>query len=79
MSALTSKFFWADTIERAVKTFAQTLLALLGADAVNVFTINWGDRLSVAAFAVIASILTSVASAGSGNSASLVVDAKPKE
>lgn len=80
MSALTKKVFWADTAERAIKTFAQTLVALLGAGAVDILTVGWGQMLSVSAGASLVSILTSIASAGSGNSASLVVDnVKPKE
>jgi hypothetical protein len=74
MSALTKSVFWADTAERAVKTFAQTLVALLGAGAVDILHIDWGQRLSVSAGAMLVSVLTSIASAGSGNSASLVVD-----
>lgn len=72
------KLFVEDAIERAVKTFAQTLVSLLGAGAVDILHINWGQRLSVSAGAALVSVLTSIASAGSGNSASLVVDAKKK-
>lgn len=75
----TNRLFIMDTIERAVKTFAQTMVALLGAGAVDILTIDWGQRLSVAAGAALVSILTSIASSGSGNSASLVVDATDKE
>lgn len=79
MSALANRLFWADTLERAVKTFAQTAVALLSADGMlGILNINWGDTLSVSALAAVVSVLTSIASAGSGNSASLVVDAKPK-
>lgn len=74
MSALTKGVFWADTAERAIKTFAQTLVALLGAGAIDILTVNWGQRFSVSAGAALVSVLTSIASAGSGNSASLVVD-----
>lgn len=78
MSALNETIFWKDAAERAVKTFAQTLVALLGAGAVDIIHIDWGARLSVAAGAALVSVLTSIASAGSGNSASLVVDATEK-
>lgn len=75
MSALASKVFWYDATERAVKTVAQTLVALLTADGVlGVLDVDWGVMGSVAGLAGLVSILTSVASAGSGNSASLVVD-----
>lgn len=81
MSALASKVFWYDTAERAIKTVAQTMVALLSADSVlGVLDVDWGAMLSVSALAGLVSVLTSVASAGSGNSASLVVDnVKPKK
>lgn len=75
MSALNNKVFWYDTVERAVKTVAQTLVALLTADGVfDLFSVDWRQMLSVAGLAGLVSVLTSVASASSGNSASLVVD-----
>jgi hypothetical protein len=75
MSALNSKVFWLDTAERAIKTVAQTLVALLTADGVfDLFSVDWKQKLSVAGLAGLVSVLTSIASAGSGNSASLVVD-----
>lgn len=81
MSALNKKVFWYDAIERSIKTVAQTMVALLTADGVlNLFTVNWKEMLSVAGLAGLVSVLTSVASAGSGNSASLVVEnVKPKK
>ena len=79
MSALTTSVFWQDATERAIKTLAQTLVALLGAGAVDILVVNWGQRFSVSAGAALVSVLTSIASAGSGNSASLVIDnIKPK-
>lgn len=75
MSFATSTF-WKDALERAVKTFAQTLVALLGAGAVDILTIDWQARLSVAAGAALVSVLTSIASSqvGDKDSASLVED-----
>lgn len=69
-----SKVFLLDLAERSVKTFAQTLAALLGAGAVDLLKIDWSQRLSVSAGAALVSVLTSIASAGFGdkNSASLV-------
>ena len=60
MSALTSKSFWADAIERAVRTVAQSLLALL-------YTIDWEKMLSAAVLAGAISLLTSIAASGSGD------------
>jgi hypothetical protein len=54
--------FWKATIERAIKTFAQTLVAFWGADAFNIVEADWGEVLSLAAGAAVLSLLTSVGS-----------------
>lgn len=54
------------TLERAVKTFAQALAALLLADGTGLLNTAWVDRLSVAGMAALLSVLTSVASAPFG-------------
>lgn len=61
-----SKTFWKDLAERAVKTFAQTLLAVL-AVGVPIWEMDWVSALGIAAGATVLSALTSVASAGAGN------------
>lgn len=68
------KQFILDTLERAVKTFAQTLVALLGAGAVDILHTDWKARLSVSAGASVISLLTSIASypVGTKGNASLV-------
>lgn len=66
-----TKAFLTATLERAVKTFAQGLAALLVADGTDLLTTNWGDRLSVAGMAAVVSILTSIASSATGNGPSL--------
>lgn len=59
---LTSTAFWASAGERAIKTFAQTALALLGASQiVSVVAIDWAEVGGVAALAAILSLLTSIA------------------
>lgn len=73
MTAL--KRFAADTCERAVKTVAQTAVALLGAGAINVLELDWVSLCSVSAGAGLVSVLTSIASrpiGGDPESASLV-------
>lgn len=60
--------FAKDAIERAVKTFAQALLAYFGAGAVNVLTADWGEALAVAGTAAFLSVLTSLGSLKLGNS-----------
>ena len=65
---LTSQFVKA-TLERAIKTFAQTLAALLGVTAVTgILDAPWVDSLSVSALAAFLSVLTSVASSQVGDS-----------
>jgi hypothetical protein len=54
--------FWLDLAERAVKTFAQALLAYFAADAVNVLNADWGEALTVAGTATLLSVLTSLLS-----------------
>jgi hypothetical protein len=74
-SALVTKVFWLDTAERAVKTVAQCMVALLTASGVmGLFDVSWMTLASVSGLAGLVSVLTSIASSGSGNSASLVVD-----
>lgn len=58
---LSEKLFWVAAGERAVKTFAQSLVALFVA-GVTVLTIDWQQALAVAATAAVVSVLTSVAS-----------------
>ena len=55
--------FWLQAGERAVKTVAQTALALVGAGVLNVLTADWEQILGVSLGAGLLSILTSVASA----------------
>jgi hypothetical protein len=64
----TYKAFALAAIERAVKTFCQSLVALLIADGTDLVTTAWADRLAVAGMAALISILTSVASAPFGGS-----------
>ncbi len=68
-----SKKFWLDTLERAIKTLAQTLLAWLVVDQA-IWEMDWQQGLGLAATATVASILTSVASlkVASPETASLV-------
>ena len=53
---------WAvSALTRAVKTGAQTLVALIGTGAVGITELNWLSLLSVTATAVVLSLLTSLA------------------
>jgi hypothetical protein len=53
--------FIRGALERAVKTFAQALVALFVAD-VTILTVDWRQAVAVSATAALVSILTSVAS-----------------
>lgn len=64
--SFTSKKFWIDAVERAIKTFAQALLATLTV-GVSISDITWLDSLGVAATATVISVLTSIASGGVGD------------
>jgi hypothetical protein len=66
MSVLASGKFWLAAGERAVKTFAQSLLAILVVGT-GFEDVAWGEVLSVAGVATLASVLTSIVGAGLGN------------
>lgn len=57
-----SKAFWKAAAERAVKTAAQTAVVLLGADMVDVLSLDWVNIASLSAGAALVSVLTSIAS-----------------
>jgi hypothetical protein len=58
--------FWISSAERALRTVAQTAVALIGVDLVSVVDIQWQYVAGVSATAGILSILTSVAASGVG-------------
>lgn len=61
--------FWIGAIDRAVKSFAQSLLLLWGADATfNIVEVDIKGALGVAAGALVLSLLTSLGSAPVGES-----------
>jgi len=61
-----TKAFALATLERSIKTFAQTLLAVLGAGYLDILTVDWVQSLSVALGAAFLSVLTSLGSAEIG-------------
>jgi hypothetical protein len=65
-----NKKFIEDIAERAIKTFAQTFLALVGSDMAGIFTIATVDTLKVSLGAALLSVLSSIASTQVGNSES---------
>lgn len=54
--------FWLAAGERAVKTFAQVLLGFMTTGAIGITHLPWGEMLSVATTAAVASVLTSIVS-----------------
>lgn len=58
-----SSFLVRDITERAVATFAQTLVALIGTNAVDVLSVSITDSLAAAGIAAVLSILKGVAAA----------------
>lgn len=56
--------FWTGALDRAVKSFAQALLLLWGADqGLNILDVNFVQAFGIAAGAAVLSLLTSVVSA----------------
>lgn len=56
----TKATFWAGTAERAVKTAAQTLVALVTV-GMTIWSVDWAQAIGVTATAVVLSVLTSLA------------------
>jgi hypothetical protein len=61
-SYLVTGSFWSQTVERAVKTFAQAAVALLTGDGLGLLSVDWQNVASVAGLAALVSVLTSVGS-----------------
>lgn len=72
--------FWKSAVERAIKTVAQALIAVLAAGQFDWVHADWKAIVGTALTAGVLSILTSVASEGIGpkGSPSIVAD-PPKE
>lgn len=61
-----SAAFWRDAAERAAKTAAQAIVALL-VTGVTVVDIDWAQAAAVAGTAALVSVLMSVVSSGVGD------------
>lgn len=82
MGEMTTAKFWRNAFERAVKTGAQTILAVLvvGDGILNAFTIDYLQAGGVGLGGIVLSLLTSIASSAVGpdhNDPSLVSRADP--
>lgn len=58
-----SPLFLKDAAERAVSTFAQTLVALVGTNAVDILSVNLADSLKASLVAGALSLVKSIAAA----------------
>ncbi|MGW2343272.1 holin [Streptomyces sp. NPDC001661] len=58
--------FWKATAERAIRTFAQALAAVLVAGATNLLDVDWAAALGTAGLAALLAVLTAVGTAGIG-------------
>ena len=67
MSYLTTGSFWAQTIERAVKTLAQTAVATISGNAVGLLDLDLVQVASVSGLAALLSVLTSIGSGSVGD------------
>jgi len=61
-----TKQFWLDAFERAIKTFAQAALGVLGGSSVGLLTADWVGALSVGGGAAVVSLLMSLGSEPAG-------------
>ena len=55
------KDFWKCALIRALRTFCQSIVTLVGTDAINIVNIDWLAILGISATMAVMSILTSVA------------------
>lgn len=76
---LFTRTFWADAIERAVKSLAQAVVIALGGNAVDVWHVDWQTVTGVGLGGGVLSLLTSLASVGiaSRGTASLTTAVEP--
>lgn len=79
MSILSSKDFWAGTLERAIKTFAQSAVALLTANYTSLIEVDFVSLAAVAGLAAVVSVLTRIAGAGDNDLKSQVLEEEKKK
>lgn len=73
--------FWRFTTERAIKSFAQSLVAVLSVGGLGVLDVNWLTALSTAGMATLLSVLTSISSSqiGPRDNPSVIAATAPAE
>ena len=70
------KNFLRDLAERAIKTVAQSMVALLTAGATGILEVDWINTLSVALLATVISVFTSLASLSVGEETASLINNK---
>ncbi len=73
-SFLTSGLFWVESLERAVKSAAQGALLAVGADQLDVLSLDWSVLAGFAGGAALLSVLTSLASGTVGGDSPSLLD-----
>lgn len=68
-----TKTFLKDTLERAVKTFAQSFVASL-AVATGLLDVDWVNALSIAGLATVISVFTSIGSGTVGDQSASAIN-----
>ncbi|AYG84251.1 hypothetical protein DWB77_06464 [Streptomyces hundungensis] len=58
--------FWKATAERAIRTFAQALAAVLTAGATNLLDVHWTAAFATAGMAAVLAVLMAVGTSGLG-------------
>ncbi|MFE0172026.1 holin [Streptomyces sp. NPDC059002] len=58
--------FWKATAERAIRTFAQSLAAVLVAGATSLLDVPWVPALATAGMAAVLAVLTAVGASEAG-------------
>lgn len=69
--------FWKSAAERAIKTVAQALIAVLAATTFDWINADWQAIAGTAATAGVLSLLSSIASAGMGDKGTPSIIASP--
>lgn len=59
-----TRAFWKATGERSVRTFAQAVIAAVGADQLGLLDVDWGQASSIGGLAAVLSVLTAIATSG---------------
>ena len=76
---MTTSGFWKATAERIIRTFAQALLAVLGADHFGLFNAPWTAALSTAGMAAFLALVTAVAASGDDQGPGITEIVKPQQ